>query len=158
VGSDAWFGTCCAAARVFHSRDGGHTWDVRTTPLSHTAADGSGVISLAFRTINLGLATGGDLDHPDDPNYNAVVAAFSLFGSPWTASLSQPPGLHGGVAWLPFTSLGAVTVGSNGSDISYDAGLHWTHFDDGDFGSIACAQDGSCWAVGQDGRVGVLQR
>jgi photosystem II stability/assembly factor-like uncharacterized protein len=158
AGNNAWFGTCCAAARVFHSRDGGHTWHVRTTPISHTAADGSGVFSLAFRTRNLGLAVGGDLDHPDDPADNAVVSAFSLFGDPWAASLSQPPGLHTGVAWLPFTTLGAVAVGSSGSDVSYDAGLHWTHFDDGTFGTIACAHDGSCWAVGQNGRVGVLQR
>jgi photosystem II stability/assembly factor-like uncharacterized protein len=158
AGNDAWFGTCCAGARMFHSHDGGHTWDVRNTPISHTAADGSGVISVAFRSDNLGLAVGGDIDHPDDPNNNAVVAAFSLYDSAWTASLSQPPGERGSVTWLPFTSFGAVAVGSSGSDISYDAGLHWTHFDDGYFGTIACAHDGSCWAAGQDGRIGVLQR
>ena len=154
-GNDAWFGTASAAARVFHSRDGGHTWDVRTTPISHIAGNGAGVISLDFRTAKLGLAVGGDLEDPDD---NAVVAAFSVFGGPWTASLSQPPGLHTGVAWLPFASFAAVAVGSSGSDISYDAGLHWTHFDDGTFGTIACAHDGSCWAVGDNGRVGVLHR
>lgn len=154
-GNDAWFGTAGAAARVFHSRDGGHTWDVRTTPISHTAGNGAGVISLAFRTDDHGLAVGGDLDDPAD---NAVVAAFSVNGGPWTASLSQPPGEHGSVAWLPFTPFGAVAVGSSGSDVSYDAGRHWTHFDDGTFDTIACAHDGSCWAVGQNGRVGVLQR
>jgi photosystem II stability/assembly factor-like uncharacterized protein len=155
TGHDVWFGSGGAAARIFHSRDGGRTWDVRTTPISHAPEHGAGVVSLAFRTQALGLAVGGDLQDPDN---NAVVAAFSLFGSPWTASARQPTGVRPGVAWLPGTFTTAVTVGFSGSDVSYDAGLHWTRFDDGSYNSIACSGDGSCWASGENGRVAVLQR
>ena len=69
----------------------------------------------------------------------------------------RPSGLRSAVAWLPNTLAAAVTVGINGSDVSYDAGLHWTRFDDGEFNSVACANDGSCFAVGEGGRVAKLR-
>lgn len=61
-------------------------------------------------------------------------------------------------AWLPFTPATAVTVGINGSDVSYDAGQHWTRFSDNAFNTIGCAVDGTCWAAGNAGQVATLQR
>ena len=110
VGSDVWFGSGGAQARIFHSRDGGYTWDVRSTPIVHNPAHGAGIFSVAFRTRELGLAVGGDLDDPAQPD----VAAFSILGSPWTAPGREPSGLRSSVAWLPSTLATAVTVGPNG--------------------------------------------
>jgi photosystem II stability/assembly factor-like uncharacterized protein len=153
-GNDAWFGSAFGASRIFHSRDGGYTWDVRPTPIVNTPALGAGIFSLAFRTDKVGLAVGGDFDAVDS---GTDVAAFSYFGSPWTLSPRQPSGLRGSVAWVPGTLATAVTVGVNGSDVSYDAGLHWNRFDDGGFFSVACAPNGPCFAVGDGGRVAKLR-
>jgi hypothetical protein len=51
----------------------------------------------------------------------------------------------------------AVTVGINGSDVSPDASLHWTRFDNGEFNSVACADNGPCFALGDGGRVAKLR-
>lgn len=110
---------------------------------------------MAFRTATLGLAGGGDLD---DSDLSVHVSAVSYLGRPWTTPAHEPSGMRSAAAWLPFTPATAVTVGLNGSDISYDAGQHWTRFDDGEYNNLACAADGSCWAVGDSGRVAVLDR
>ena len=120
----------------------------------HTASLSAGIFSLAFRTDKAGLAVGGDFDAPDS---GSNVAALSYFGSPWTLAPRQPSGLRSAVVWLPSTLATAVAVGFNGSDVSFDAGLHWNRFDDGGFNSVACAHDGSCFAVGESGRVGRLR-
>jgi hypothetical protein len=62
------------------------------------------------------------------------------------------------VTFLPGTSATAVAVGLTGSDVSYDAGRHWTGFDSGQFDTVSCAPDGACWASGDLGRVAILNR
>jgi hypothetical protein len=51
-----------------------------------------------------------------------------------------------------------LKVGLTGSDVSYDGGLHWHAFDTGQFDTVSCASDGSCWASGDLGRVAILRR
>jgi photosystem II stability/assembly factor-like uncharacterized protein len=56
---DAWFGTnpeLEPSARVFHTRDGGTTWNVDTTPIP---GGPNGIVSLSFRSRKTGLAVGG---------------------------------------------------------------------------------------------------
>ena len=81
-----------------------------------------------------------------------------MFGSPWFSSRSQPGGYRSGVTFVPFTPATVIAVGLTGSDISYDAGVDWTSFDTGQFDTVSCARDGSCWASGDLGRVAVLSR
>ncbi len=153
-GRDAWFGAGgTTVSRVFHSRDGGLTWDVRSTPL--TAGASAGVFGLAFRTPLLGVAVGGDFAAPADAT---TVAATSDLGLPWRLSRTQPSGYRSGVAWVPFTVATVIAVGLTGSDISYDAGRNWTTFDTGQFDTVSCAADGACWAAGDLGRVAKLRR
>jgi hypothetical protein len=52
----------------------------------------------------------------------------------------------------------AVAVGLDGSDVTYDAGRHWTRFGRGQFDTVMCASDASCWAAGDLGRVAELRR
>ena len=153
-GHDAWFGAGGgSAARVFHSADGGYTWDVRNTPL--VSSPSAGVFGLAFRGRLAGIAVGGDFAAPAD---HQRVAALSFLRSPWFTPPSQPAGYRSGVTWLPGTPATAIAVGLTGSDISYDGGLHWHTFDTGQFDTVSCARDGSCWTSGDLGRVALLRR
>ena len=166
AGRDAWFGSGGGStARVFHSADGGYHWDVRATPL--VSSPSAGVFGLAFRPALrgafrgafrggwAGIAVGGDFA---DPTAAERVAAVSFRHSPWFASPTQPSGYRSGVTWLPGSRASAVAVGLTGSDISYDAGLHWHTFDTGQFDTVSCGRDGACWAAGDLGRVAVLRR
>jgi photosystem II stability/assembly factor-like uncharacterized protein len=156
AGRDAWFGSGGSVSRVYHSRDGGLTWDVETTPILSGSVEGTaGVYGLAFRTANLGLAVGGDFLTPDVTSH---VSAVSYLGHPWVSPAKEPSGVRFAAAWLPFTLATAVAVGINGSDVSYDAGQHWARFDDGEFNTVGCAADGTCWAAGDAGRVAILRR
>jgi photosystem II stability/assembly factor-like uncharacterized protein len=151
---DAWFGTGgSTTARIYHSRDGGLTWDMRTTPLVSGAS--AGVFGLAFRTPFFGVAVGGDFAAP---TASTAVAAFSYLGQPWRLSPTQPTGYRSGVSWVPDTFATVLAVGLTGSDVSNDGGLHWTTFDTGQFDTVSCARDGSCWASGDLGRVAKLRR
>ncbi|MGI8668140.1 MAG: WD40/YVTN/BNR-like repeat-containing protein [Jatrophihabitans sp.] len=154
AGHDAWFGSGGGAtARIFHSADGGRHWDVRSTPL--TSSPSAGVFGLAFRTPLLGVAVGGDFAAPAAATH---VSALSYLHSPWFSPRTEPHGYRSGVSWLPFTPAGVVSVGLTGSDVSYDAGLHWQSFDTGQFDTVSCTRDGACWASGDLGRVAVLHR
>jgi photosystem II stability/assembly factor-like uncharacterized protein len=154
AGHEAWFGAGGGAtARVFHSADGGRTWDVRDTPL--ISSPSAGVFGLAFRGPRAGIAVGGDFNAPAAADR---VAALSYRRSPWFTPPTQPSGYRSGVSWLPGTRATAIAVGLTGSDISYDGGLHWHTFDTGQFDTVSCARDGSCWASGDLGRVALLSR
>src|SRR6516165_9568925 len=153
-GHDAWFGSgASTAARVFSSRDGGLTWRVATTPI--VAGATAGVFALAFRTPLAGVAVGGDFA---SPTAATDVAALSFLGSPWFSPRSGPAGYRSGVTWVPRTLATLVAVGLTGSDVSFDGGLTWHTFDTGQFDTVSCAPDGSCWASGDLGRVAILQR
>jgi hypothetical protein len=138
---------------VFSSRDDGLTWHVATTPI--VAGATAGVFALAFRTPLAGVAVGGDFANPTAATH---VAALSFLGSPWFSPLSGPAGYRSGVTWVPRTFATVVAVGLTGSDVSYNGGLTWHTFDTGQFDTVSCAPDGSCWASGDLGRVAILQQ
>jgi photosystem II stability/assembly factor-like uncharacterized protein len=153
-GRHAWFGTGGgSSARVFHSRDGGLTWDVKNTPL--VSSPSAGVFGLAFRTPVLGIAVGGDFAAPDA---SVNVSAVSYLNGPWLRARTEPSGYRSGVTFVPRTVATAIAVGLTGSDISRDGGRTWQTFDTGQFDTVSCARDGSCWASGDLGRVAVLRR
>ena len=152
-GSDAWFGSGGGGvARIFHSRDGGFTWDVSNTPL--TSSPSAGVFGVAFRGTSLGIAVGGDFSAP---TVAVNVSAVSFRKGPWLTPATEPSGYRSGVTFVPRTAATAIAVGLTGSDISTDGGRRWRTFDTGQFDSVSCARDGSCWASGDLGRVAVLR-
>jgi photosystem II stability/assembly factor-like uncharacterized protein len=153
VGHEAWFGSGgSTAARVFSSRDGGLTWRVATTPI--VTGPTAGVFALAFRNPVAGVATGGDFANPTAATN---VAALSFRRGPWFSPPSGPAGYRSGVTWVPHARATVIAVGLTGSDVSFDGGLHWTTFDTGQFDTVSCSPDGSCWASGDLGRVAILQ-
>lgn len=152
-GHDAWFGSGGSAeSHIFHSRDGGLTWSVATTPI--VSGPSAGVFGLAFRTPVEGVAVGGDFAAPAAAD---AVAATSTRRGAWQLSDSMPVGYRSGVTFVPRFPGEVVAVGLTGSDVSFDAGRTWTSFDTGQFDTVACARDGACWASGDLGRVAVLQ-
>ena len=154
VGNDAWFGSGgSTVARVFNSGDRGLTWHVANTPI--VAGPTAGVFALAFRNPVTGVATGGDFANPTAA---ANVAALSMRRGPWFSPPSGPAGYRSGVTWVPHTRATVIAVGLTGSDVSFDGGLHWSTFDTGQFDTVSCSPDGSCWASGDLGRVAVQQR
>ena len=153
-GHDAWFGSGGAdGARVFHSRDGGHTWHVTRTPMRRSAS--AGIFGLAFDNFRHGIAVGGDYAHPSIADR---VASISKPGRPWHLPPRGPYGYRSGVTFVPGSTGMALAVGLTGSDVSYDFGRHWAKFGTGQFDTVACTTGGACWASGDFGRVAVLQR
>lgn len=160
LGSQAWFGSGGGNhARVFHSYDGGRTWHVKTTPVASSAS--GGVFGLAFSRPGRGIAVGGSFARPAN---RSKVAAREVGNGPWRLAGTEPSGYRSGVAFVPSapgrssSSDTAIAVGLTGSDMTYDAGRNWTTFDTGQFDTVTCASDGSCWASGDLGRVAKLTR
>jgi hypothetical protein len=113
------------------------------------------VFGLAAKGRALGVAVGGDFNAPEN---SSRVSAVSYFGGPWVLPRTEPSGYRSGVTFVPRTAATAIAVGLTGSDISVDGGWNWRTFDRGQFDTVSCAKDGSCWASGDLGRVAVLRR
>ncbi|MBW8748732.1 MAG: glycosyl hydrolase [Acidobacteria bacterium] len=82
----------------------------------------AGIFSLAFRPNKTLVAVGGDYKTPESPVKTAAWSAD--YGKTWTLSTKPPHGYRSSVAWS--NRLQAfLTVGPNGTDISYDDGKTW---------------------------------
>lgn len=153
--ANAWFATGGGtAARVFTSRDRGRSWSATNTPIP--SGPTAGIYSLAFRDPTRGVAVGGDFAAPTVAPDAAATSADG--GRTWRTAEAAPGEYRSGVAWLAGTGATAVAVGPTGSDVSFDGGRHWTRFDPGSFDTVACAEDGACWAAGENGRVATLRQ
>lgn len=82
-----WFATGGKAARVFHSPDGGQSWQVFETPILH-GEDSTGIFSMAFRDALHGVIAGGDYKKPkrDGPN----LAFTEDGGKTWSLASIKP--------------------------------------------------------------------
>lgn len=91
-----WFATGGKAARVFHSPDGGKTWQVFETPILH-GPDSAGIFSIAFQDAKHGVIAGGDYKHParDGPN----LAFSEDGGKTWTLSKIYPQSYYSAAAY-----------------------------------------------------------
>ncbi|MGW6406821.1 WD40/YVTN/BNR-like repeat-containing protein [Streptomyces vinaceus] len=153
---DAWLATGGGAAgRVLHSSDRGRTW--RAAASGIPAGDpAKGVFALAFRDRRTGLAVGGDYRTGEASPRAAAVSADA--GRTWRPASVPPPGYRSGAAWLPHLRTAALAVGPTGTDVTTDGGRTWRPLAPGSFDTVTCAGDGGCWAAGEKGRVGRLER
>jgi len=151
---DAWLVSGGAAvARIYHSADRGHTWDVHDTPL-RAGVSSAGIFSAAFRDARHGVISGGDYQQPALRGRNFAVTSDG--GITWTLadSASSPAGYRSAVAFLPKSEgRTLVAVGLTGTDLSHDGGVTWASVDSVAYNSVAFAHDGSGWAVGPKGRI-----
>jgi photosystem II stability/assembly factor-like uncharacterized protein len=91
-----WFATGGKAARVFHSPDRGHTWEVFDTPITH-GSDSAGIFSIAFRDATHGVIAGGDYKLPELHGPNLAFTADA--GKTWTLSKIFPQSYYSAVAY-----------------------------------------------------------
>ncbi len=91
-----WFATGGAAARVFHSPDRGHTWEVVDSPIVH-GSDSQGIFSIAFRDAEHGVIAGGDYKHPEEDGPNLAFTEDG--GKTWTVSKIFPQSYYSAVAY-----------------------------------------------------------
>ncbi len=149
----------CGGAVDPISRQCGQPWtdfDNASVPIQH-ASPSAGIFSLAFRTMEIGIAVGGDYLKPSD---SADTAAFTTDGGKtWQATTTPPHGYRSAVAYDTPTKTW-ITVGPNGTDISTDDGRNWrplhpTNNDapDADRNWNALSLP---YAVGPHGRIGIL--
>ena len=149
---DVWFATGGpSGARVFHSADRGRSWEAAETPLRHDGA-AAGVFSLAFADTLHGFAAGGDYSKPRESTGNIAITEDG--GRTWTTPSGGPGGYRSAVAFLAKLK-SWVAVGASGSDISRD-GQSWSKFDRGAYNALGVSPDGTAWAVGPGGRIGLF--
>lgn len=146
-------------ARVFHSGDGGSSWDVVESPIAASAA--AGIFSIAFRNAAIGVMVGGDYQSPDDASSN--VAFTTDGGRTWhppdedSDATTRPRGYRSVVCYLPRENA-FIAGGPSGTDYSLDGGRTWQPLGDEGFHVIAASPDGAIiWAAGAEGRIARLE-
>lgn len=149
-----WMVSGGAAPRVFHTEDAGTNWSATDTPIRGGAA--SGIYSVAFKNAREGVVVGGDYTAAEDGTDAAATSRDG--GSTWAASESPVGGYRSGVEYDPRSARTVLAVGPTGSDLSRDGGRTWSGFGTTAYDGVQCTRDGSCWASGPDGAVGVLKR
>jgi photosystem II stability/assembly factor-like uncharacterized protein len=113
-----------------------------------SGTDSSGVFSLVFRDPGYGVAVGGDYKKPDDSSGTAAWTADG--GKTWTAATNPPHGYRSAVAF-DSEHKAWITVGTNGTDVSYHDGKTWSPLDTGNWNAL-----GLPWVVGPGGRIAKL--
>jgi photosystem II stability/assembly factor-like uncharacterized protein len=139
-----YFGTGGPAARVFYSADHGRSWAVVETPMA-ASNPSSGIFSLACRGRSI-VAVGGD--YRDSANAHHVAVYSTDAGSTWRLAQQQPGGYRSSIVFISDRDL--ATVGTNGTDISHDTGVHWQHTDILNLNATSFAGSEG-WAVGPNG-------
>jgi photosystem II stability/assembly factor-like uncharacterized protein len=142
-----YFGTGGAKARIFHSADDGQSWTVTETPIS-SGNPSSGIFSVACDGPDALLAVGGDYNQPARADRVSVYSTDA--GKTWQLSALQPGGYRSAVGSFSYGDFAAV--GTNGTDVSNDQGVHWQHTDHLNLNAVSF--DGAeGWAVGPKGTI-----
>jgi photosystem II stability/assembly factor-like uncharacterized protein len=143
-GNQIWLGT--SRARVLRSK-GLIDWQSAQAPLA-SGNGSSGVFSLAFRDQQHGIAVGGNYRKPEDATGTAAYTSDG--GGHWSVPQKPPHGYRSAVAWDE-KDRAWITVGTNGSDVSYDDGKTWQWLDGGNWNALSLP-----WTVGPNGQIGKL--
>jgi photosystem II stability/assembly factor-like uncharacterized protein len=107
----------------------------------------AGVFSLGLSS-SLVVAVGGDYLKPNE--FNGTAAYTLDLGKTWFAPTKPPHGYRSAVAWDAADNAW-ITVGTNGSDVSWDRGKTWKTLDNGNWNALSLP-----WVVGPEGRIAKL--
>jgi photosystem II stability/assembly factor-like uncharacterized protein len=141
-----FFATGGPAARVFRSENDGRNWTVAETPIA-SGNPSSGIFSIACDGDDM-VAVGGDYREPNMTRNTAIYSDDS--GMTWHPAETQPGGYRSAVGSCGYGDFAAV--GSNGTDVSHDKGVHWQHTDSLSMNAVNFeGQEG--WAVGPKGTI-----
>lgn len=148
---DAWFATGGAQTpRVFHSKDGGRTWQAAAVPVA-AGAPARGLFSVGFRDAHVGIAAGGD--YKETRLAGANGARTEDGGASWTPVQVLPAGYMSVVVPVRGTADTFVAAGLAGSGYSVDAGRTWKVLDATPLNAVGFASPTAGWAVGPKGLV-----
>ena len=152
--TQAWFVTGGPrGARVYRTETGGARWDATRAGVQPAAAS-AGLFAVAFRSPEVGIATGGD--------YRVARGGTRQFtrstdgGRSWVAvdEAGAAPGYWSGLAYVPGgRSATLVAVGLAGTAVSRDDGRTWGIVDTTALHAVSVAAPGVAWAVGPAGRI-----
>ena len=147
-GKDIHFATGgIAGARVFHLLSKSRKWQTIKLKQLHPA-DSAGIFSIAFRDSEHMVAVGGDYKQPEHADETASWSSDA--GRTWSAAATPPVGYRSAVAWDEKLG-GWIAAGPNGSDVSYDDGHTWKHFDNTSWNALSLP-----WAAGPAGKIANL--
>jgi hypothetical protein len=91
-----------------------------------------------------------------EPKATRGVAAYSTDkGKTWKLAESQPGGYRSGVA--AGNGQMFVAVGTNGTDVSEDGGVHWKAATSFNLNAATVLNDFHVWAVGPKGAIAIFQ-
>jgi hypothetical protein len=94
------------------------------------------------------VAVGGDYTAPAQET--GTAARRDPKSGKWTAAAKNPHGYRSSVAW-DAADKAWITVGTNGSDVSYDDGQSWSALGDDGYNAISLP-----WVVGPGGHIAKL--
>ena len=136
------------AARALHTSDGGKSWSASAVPIAADNAS-SGVFAIARADDGRLIAVGGDYVNPGTA---LRIAAFSEdHGKSWQSPAQQPAGYRSSVVALDAQTF--IAAGPGGSDVSRDAGQHWTAFSTLALNALFRLDAQHVYAVGSKGTV-----
>ncbi len=138
-------------ARVLFSGDRGRTWSSSKAPLI-SGESATGIFGIALRGKK-GVIVGGDYTKPDHNDSN--IAYSTDGGKSWeTRRKANSFGYRSGAAFVNDRTI--VIAGTNGSDISFDAGDTWSRIDSENYNVVSAKGKKAVWAAGPGGRISKL--
>jgi photosystem II stability/assembly factor-like uncharacterized protein len=147
LGTGGKAGAAIHISALLYSGDGGGPCKRIAVPMAGDS-DSSGVFSVFFKSLKVGVIVGGDYTEPNESK--GTAARTSGDWNHWTASTTPPHGYRSTVQWSePFKLW--ITAGTNGSDISRDDGRTWHPLDNGNWNALSLP-----FIVGPNGRIARL--
>ncbi len=150
----AWIGTGgtqSPSSRVYATADYGKSWSLSACPLVGDAA--AGIFSIAIHPeAKLLVAVGGDYRPEADSTTTAAISRD--LGQTWKLANRPPSKFVSAVVWAKLGTL--IATGPTNSFYSND-GEHWSPFSDVGFHAMDSSPSGNVYAVGAEGRFGVLR-
>lgn len=132
-GKQLAFVTGGTVARFWKRQD---NWKAYTLPVIQGKST-TGAFSVAFRTAETGIITGGDYQDPALQQDNCFLTYDG--GKTWKQPVTSPGGYRSGVAYVTDSLL--IATGTTGTDISEDGGRNWKHVGEG-FNAVAADPTG----------------
>lgn len=139
-GQHAWIVSGGARARVLHTPDRGHTWEVFDTPIKE-GGQMTGIYTVDFQDDQNGIIFGGDWnDKPNNQNNKAITTDG---GRTWQLIADgQNPGYRSCVRYAPGTNGQMIlAAGIPGIAYSLNGGQSWSDLSDQSFYTLRFGPD-----------------
>ena len=149
LGNEAWLISGGMVSRVYHTRNRGASWTVKSTPLI-SGKPTTGAYSIDFYDEQQGFIVGGDYTDPAGNKKNKAITNDG--GATWkTVSDGSGIGYKSCVQYVP-NGRGErlVAVGATGISYSKNAGKDWTTLSEDGFYTIRFLNDSIAYAAGKE--------